>query len=420
MTASSKMVKNPKETYVEDFKERLREGFNNSSDWYTVKQETSFSSGVYEDVDARINYVIANETGEKMSDDYKLLWFKDVDHVAKLGTFFNFNENYWIVINTENLKSLANSVTVKRCNEVLRWVDGEGGTYSMPCSMADPLIRENRDYATTGSAVVNVSGVIEIMTQFNSNSNTIKANQRFLFGNPDNWTCYKVAGAGVNNLNRMKTDDPYSVGIVRYSIMGSQYNTDTDDLINGICDVYQYSYSVEINSDDLMTNIGEISTITASAKLNGKTIYRDFEWTSSNTSIAEVDGGRILSKQNGSCKIRAYLKNNPEVYGEISLSIVSEPVVNSFVIVYPNDNYVLETDSKSFSVYLYKNEIQQSDTFTFTINTSNIPVSNYVFTTSSNGFTIQNIKKYLEEPLVITASSGSISKTISIYLKGGW
>ena len=420
MTASNKMVKNPKETYTEDFKERLREGFENSSDWFTIQQETSFASGEYEDINARINYVISNETGEKLSDDYKLLWFKDIEHSVQLGTYFYFNDNYWLTINTEKLKSLTNSVTVKRCNEMLKWVDGIGGSYSVPCSMADPLIRENRDYSTTGSAVVNVSGVIEIMTQFNDMTNTIKSNQRFLFGNPGNWTCYKVAGAGVNNLNRMKTEDPYSVGVVRYSIMGSQYNADTDDLVNGICDAFQYSYVVTINSGNLFLNVGEQIQLIATTTLNDKSVVRDYVWTSSDNSIAEVYGGLINPKQKGSCKVRATLKNNEDVYSEILLSVVSEPVVNSYVKIYPSDNYVLETDSKTFDVYLYNNGIQQSDVFTFAITPTGVPTTSYIFSSTSNTFTIENLKKYLDSPLVIVCTSGSNVRTVSINLKGGW
>ena len=137
----SALVAPPKQTYIEDFNARLKEGFENSSDWFTIKEETYFASGVYADIDARVNYVIAAETGEKMSDDFKMLWFKDTSHSVKLGTMFYFNDNYWLCINTEKIKSLTSAVTVKRCNNTLRWMDSDGGIYNVPCTMADPLVR---------------------------------------------------------------------------------------------------------------------------------------------------------------------------------------------------------------------------------------------------------------------------------------
>ena len=417
----SAIVKDPKTTYIEDFKERLETGFENSSDWFTIQEETSFGSEEYQDVDARINYVIAAETGEKMSDDFKMLWFRDTDHTVKLGTMFYFNDNYWLCINTERIKSLTTAVTIKRCNNTLRWMDSDGGIYNVPCTMADPLVRENRDYATTGSAVVNVSGVIEVMVQFNLKTNKIKANQRFLFGNPDNWYCYKIFGAGVNNINLMNTDDFFSSGLIRYSMGGWQLNEDTDDLVNGICDIYQNSYSIEVTPSNLSLNVGEQVNLSYSIIHNGKYELGDVVWSTSNSSIVEVVGGLVNPKQLGIATITVALKNNENVYKEIPISVVNIPNVNWEIRVSPKDNFVLETTTKVFDTRLYLNNILSSSAFTYSIVSGSVPTANYVFSVlSGNTFSIQNIEKYLNSYLTIRCTCGSYQKDIQILLKGGW
>jgi hypothetical protein len=415
------MVSPPKQTYIEDFKERLIEGFENSSDWFTVQQEEPFASKEFISIDARINYVISNETGEKMSDDYKLLWFKDVEHEVKLGTLFYFNENYWLVINTEKVKSLATSITVKRCNNTLRWMDKNGGYYNEPCTTADALIRENRDYSTTGSAVVNVSGVIEISCQFNERTNTIKANQRFLFGNPENWTCYKVFGAGVNNLNLMNTEDLYSAGIVRYSMGGSQYNALTDDLVNGIADVNQYLYTIELDNETLELNIGKSIKLIPHTYLNGESTSSTVVWESMNESIASVSSdGTILALQDGDATIRVSLENNDEVYAEVLVHVVPSPVLNWEIRTTPVTNYILEGDTTTFTCYLYKNNVQSSSSFTFTIMGS-VPTENYEFSTSgSNAFILKNKERYFDSNIIVRCVCETYQKDLEIELRGAW
>jgi hypothetical protein len=417
----SSLIKPPKETYIEDFKERLESGFENSSDWFTIQEETSLGSEEYQDVDARINYVIAAETGEKMSDDFKMLWFKDTSHVVKLGTMFYFDNNYWLCINTEKIKSLTTAVTVKRCNNTLRWMDENGGIYNVPCTMADPLVRENRDYATTGSAVVNVSGVIEVMVQFNNKTNKVKANQRFLFGNPDNWYCYKIFGAGVNNINLMNTEDLYSSGIIRYSMGGWQLNEDTDDLINGICDVNQNTYVLEVTPTALELNVGEQINITYSILHNGKYELGDVEWSSSNTGIIEVTGGLVNPKQLGFATIIVKLKNNESVFTEIPVNVVREPNTNWEIRVSPKGNFVLEGTVSIFETHLYLNNSQSTNVFTYSIVVGNIPTENYVFTViDGNKFSIENIEKCLSEYLIIRCVTSTYQKDIQILLRGGW
>jgi hypothetical protein len=423
LNSSMSIVKSPKESYIEDFQQRLNEGFENSTDWFYVKEESPFGSENYVDVLARINYVVTAETGEKLSDDYKLLWFKDISHKVFLGTMFYFDNNYWITVNTESIKSLTTSITVKRCNNILRWFDSKGGIYTAPCTMGDSLIRENRDYATAGSAVVNMSGVLEIVTQFNMKTNTIKANQRFLFGNPDNWTCYKVFGAGVNNLNLMQTDNPYSAGLIRLTMGGSQYNEETDDLVVGIADYKQFTYAITTSVDSAYLNVGEKIKLDALVTLNNRSVMRDLVWTSDDESVVSItENDEILAKQLGNANVKVHLKNNTEVYAEVQIFVQDVPNYNWQILISPNSNYVLESDEKTFTVELLINNLVSSNPFTITIDPSTtVPVENYIFQqVADNQFKITNIKMYKNSPLYISCQNGTYIKLFPITLKGAW
>ena len=304
----------------------------------------------------------------------------------------------------------------------MRWIDAIGGLYVVPCTFGDPLIRENRDYATTGSAVVNVSGTIEIIAQFNEKTNTIKPNQRFLFGNPNNWHSFKIFGGGVNSFNLMNTNDFFSTGLLRLTLGANQDNSENDDLVRGIADVLQEVHVVSITESNLKMNAGNQYSLSVETTLNGRTVDRDYTWVSNDESVAIVSNdGLVTAKQSGGARIYCYLKNNSEVFDYCDVIVDIEPTENAIIIVEPLINYILQTTSQTFTVYLEKNGQQQSDAFIFTIISPNVPSDNYVFTVlSDNSFSVENKKMYLNEPLIVNCVSGSYVKNISIQLKGGW
>ena len=226
--------KSQKDKYVDLFQETLNLQFTNASDVWTIQEELPYAGDVWYESEVRvITHVINNETGDKLGDDYRKIMFKDIDHATGPGYMYYFDENYWVVINADIHKNLAASCVVKRCNNVLRWTDPDGGYFEVPCSI-DYLIKENRDFATAGTALVAPAAQLEVLCQWNTKSNRVRPNQRFLFGNANNWNAFRVLGGGVNNYNNMQTEDNLSAGLLRLSMMANYVNPDTDDLTNGI------------------------------------------------------------------------------------------------------------------------------------------------------------------------------------------
>ena len=95
LSAGAKKGNDPKSQYIDLFQETLNEQFYNSSDWWTIEEETSVGSQAYENVDVRVAHLINAETGLKLGDDWKTLLFQDVDHDIELGKHYRFDDNTW-------------------------------------------------------------------------------------------------------------------------------------------------------------------------------------------------------------------------------------------------------------------------------------------------------------------------------------
>ena len=423
LNASLQIQKTPKESFTNDFQKHLEAEFYNSTDWHTIQEEYPFASGELVDIDVRVNHVINTRTGLNQGDDYKTILFKDLSHVSNVGYLYFFDDNFWIVVNSEGIKSLAASVTVKRCNNTLRWLETTTGKiYSVPCSI-EYLIKQNRDYSTAGSALVNPSGSIEVITQFNETSNKIQPSQRFLFGNSGNWQGYKIMGGGINNFNGLQTSDNNSSGIVRFSMYYAQKGDgEVDDLVNGIADVGEYLYELTIPTTATLEN-GKSLILTPTLTLNGITNGSALTWSSSNVNVATVNSsGVVTSVGIGTATITCSMTGNSAVTDTCALT-VSASVLDTYEIkVSPDVNYVLELDTTIFSVYLWKNGVVQADTFTFDLLSSNtVPASkfNLVFI-DGNSFSVENLGRFLSAGLPIKCTSGTNEKTLSINLRGAW
>lgn len=410
----------PKDTYIANYTQIISREFQNSSDWFEIEEETYNGSEIFEKKIVRINQVINSLTGEKGEDDFKLLIFKPGE-TTSIGRYYKFNNNYWLVITTDKIKSISTSATVRRCNNILRWIDKNGSIHSAPIAYGDYLLRENRDYATAGSALVQPSGSLDVYTQFNWRTNTIEANQRFLLGNRNNWTAYKLFGGGINNLNRTETESEFSAGLIRFNLGTNYINPETDDLERGIADINQLSYSVSFPENEISGYIGASFVLNPIVKLNGQTIENEnITWEIENPLIAKISNDVITLLTIGTTKLHVQIKDNP--YSKVTLNVVvtSNPVMEKYITITPNQNYLLERTESEFTVTLKQGETSLPNSFTFTNVTVDVPPENYIFaTTGINTFNVENIKKSTGTVL-IKAVSGTYEKTFEIKLKGAW
>ena len=422
LNAGKPIQKSPKAEYIDFMQHTVDEQFYNSPSWSTIQEETEFASGIYQNVDVRINTVVDIQTGERVGDDFRKLIFNSINHPVALGKMYKFGDNYWITVNVDEIKGfLSTRVTVRRCNNVLRWIDGNGAYHQAPCSIGY-LIKENRDYSTAGSAMVVPSGIIDVLVQMTPATRKIKPNQRFLLGNSDHWTAYRVEGGGIRNFNNTKTLDNFSAGLIMFNVTVDFLNEQEDDLTNGIADANQFVYHLSLNQSLVTGNIGQTVQLEAMTTLNGETVSRPLMWASSDEDIAEVSaGGLVTLKGIGTATITCSIENNSLVSNTCNVNVVSTPVDNYQVMFTPNVNYILEGREQSWSVYLFENGVQQPEEFVFTLDANSVPDTNYIYTvTGTNSFKIHNYERFLTDVLEVTATSDTHTRTLSISLRGAW
>lgn len=413
--------KSPKEGYVELFQETLTQQFYNSSDWWTVQEETFHGSKTYTNIDVRISHLINAETGLKMGDDWKTVLFKEIDHAIEVGKQYVFDENTWLTINTEKIKNLTGTCTIRRCNNTLRWVEESTGIYyEEPCCI-EYMVKEPRDYATGGSPFITPGGFLHITLQFNERTNKIKQNQRFMFGNPQHWTCYKVIGTGINDFRNETTHDNGSAKLLILDLVANFVNDELDDIVNGIADTKTNLYQISLNIPSASGKVGDTVQLVANVLYNGNTTDRTLVWETSDSKIATVDAnGLVTLKKIGTCIITAGIENN-SANATCVIVVNTSPVSVEEVRISPDKNYVLEGSTDTFAVYLFTNNVQEADVFNITCNGNGIPQKHYVFQQiDGNHFSIKNNLRFLTTALTITCVSGTNTKTIDINLRGGW
>jgi len=407
----------PNTGWKNSFNSFLDYDFYNSPNVYTIQEETVFSSGSLVDVDARITTAISNDTGMKLSDDFKQILFKS-DHTVGLGYKYYFDSNYWITINTNIVKSITVTAVVRRCNNVLRWTDQNGITYAEPCIIDYKISSPNNN--TTDP--ITPEGTIHIFAQQNSRTNKIKENQRFLFGNENNWMCYRVYGGGVKNyLNNTSVDNDTST-VMELVLGKSLVNEDTDDLTNGIADANKIVFSLVTSPSAIYGGVNDSFKLESVVTLNDLIVSKDVLYTTSSCSVASVSGSGLVNiLSTGSCVITSYLEDNSSVYDTVSV-ISSSAIIESDIRITPSDRYILEGDTQTYNVSLYQNNVLQADTFSISIYDYNVPDTKYTITEiDGNNFSIKNDEMFLDYPLILTlTSSGSVSKNLSIELKGAW
>ena len=396
--------------------------FENSLDIFTIKKETSFASGVYYDVKARITAAISNLTSKLLGDDFKQIIHNPSSALnVIIGDMYYFSDNFWVSIFSDAIKSVVSNGTVRRCNNMLKWIDENGVLFEEPC-IIDYDILGSRNLTRQDDAVL-PQGYTKIFTQLNERTEKILPNQRFLVGRPNRQVCWRVLGNGEMVSQGLQTTDNESSRLLTLTVEAYQYNEQTDDLINGIADAYKSVYSIDLSASSISGNVGETYNLGATLLCNNLPTSGSLAYSTSASNIASISASGLLTlSASGTTTAYAYMGGNPSVSASAIVTVTASGTTTTEVRITPSDNVsIIEGESQTFTSYLYANGIQQADAFTFSLANSNVPTNRYVLSTlSNNSFSVENLNMYLDYPLIINAVSGSYSKQIQIMLAGAF
>lgn len=330
----------------------------------------------------------------------------------------------WLVTALDSKEYYEQVGSMMLCTNELRFYNEYGKLLKIPCVFNDDI---NSEKNVALANMLYINGIVTIYLQLNEDSQQIHPNQRFLFGQPGNWTAFKVVSVGVNNfMNEVFWDDK-SAHLMELTIEASYVNELTDDLVLGVADANVFNLSVDISS--ITNKVGFETQLQAELYRNGVPYSLPLQWKSENEDIATVDeNGLVKLVGEGQTVITVYMVDNESVYYNIAVDVVPDditPPVVQDIVIYPSDGNkfgILQGSKQVFSCYMYVDGIEQNNAFDFTLDTE-VPKSSYGFAVvDDNHFVVENKRMNNHSHLKVTCTDrvSGASKIIDIKLKGAW
>ena len=417
-----KLVKKPHDAYLSHLQALINERWENSTQTiFSVYQQADIGSDEWIEQPISIDTAIDIGTGFKKGDDFKVFSHKNISADMKLGIMFRTEEDYWICTNTNGYASPTNSCEVRRCNNVMKWVDPETGFVNQQWCAIDYELSSPRP--SKDKDIVVADGHIFVLVQGNDLTRSIPKNQRFIF----NGLAFKVS-AYQTLLNK---DDVTFHSNLLYIDMYADTIQPSDDLVNGVANATDYQYAIELQPDVTEQIDGFTGQILSTVTCNGEVVDREIDWTGNDFVTVNDDGSYILNgtmppSSDGEydvgddepvekiAVITATLKGNPNVTASCSIKIVDEIEDTVDIIIDPLFSEVRQSLPQSFSVYLYKNGVQQDDVVTCT--TSGLTNKYFTLTQDGHDFVL-TVKDISPTPLTLMFTVDEYSETIDVLLK---
>lgn len=412
---------NPKASYYADYAAILDFSFDNAPNvvYDEIEYEQTYGENDFVLINkVRVDTVLNYNTGIILGDDYKTFIFApDFPVEPYYGMKFRWKGSYWLVINTNTYASMTVTAEVRRCNNVLRFFDANGQKVYEPCIM-DYTLRFANNEDTMEIIVGN--GEQKVWCQRNKNTVTIKANDRFLFGTPEQRVAFRLYGGGTKNYMNGVTMDDNSPTITEFYIDHYEINPLFDDIENGFANAYLNEVTINIGDTINALNINESEVLEATAYKGSKELTEaNIVWSTSDETVVEIVDNIATAKALGDVVLTATIEGT-DITSSVNISVIEEPTEDVYeLIVDPNITYVLQNKSQQFSVNLYKNGIKQADEVTFTDLSTGIPSGKYVITGGDNNtFTLTNQGMYMGSPVIVRCSCRDYSVELSIKLRG--
>lgn len=400
------LIDMPYNHYVNQIQALINDRWDNSTqNNFNVWQEKPFASGQYELVDVSIDTGVDIGTGYKKGEDFKIFSHKDISHEVQLGTMFKTDADYWICINTNAYASAINSCEVRRCNNILKWINPDNGyVYQQWCVIEYEL---SKPQPSKDKDVVVANGHISIIVQGNDLTRAIRKNQRFIFnGQP-----YKLAGFQTlldDHANQTVTN-------LIYMDMYLDLEKPSDDLYNMIANAGDYVYTIDLHPDFTEQVSGFVGKMDATVYLNGDEVQRNVVWTGNDkVRVDEYGNYTLIGAVDDIATITATLEGNPMVFDKQSITIVESMDDNYEIVISPIISEVRLQQPQSFSVYLYNNGVQQNDNISVVV--SGLDESYYTLTQHGHDF-ILSARKVSSIPLKLTFTSNGISQDMNVSLR---
>ena len=373
----------------------------------TVEEETAVGTNIFNTVEVWKNSISEFAINVvKNAKDFRRLMFKDQTHDVSRGLKYRFDNNYWLVYEETTEEEPFCDVSIRRCNNIAKWVDKDtGNIIEEPCildyELSSPNVQYTKDVATANSKVT-------LIIQGNSNTHKIKKNDRFIFNS------VPYSFKAINNF--MQNDYVNNEVPILFMELYLDQVQPSDDLVNNIANRYDYNYVLNIEQSNVEQIKGFSGTLTETVKYNDNITNIPVVWSSSDTSVVIINSSgvyNIIGDVGTMATITCSIDGNGNVKDTLTVKIISATTDNKELVV-TDINTLSQYDSVNISANIYNNGTIQSDTVTCVANWSN-NVNYTLVNNNNNTWTLTN-NRMSNVPLILTFTSGNLIKQLTITL----
>lgn len=403
------LATNPHDTYMELMQASINAQWDNTTQVVSVFEQEKIGSEIFNLLEVRVDYAIDMGTGFKQDDDFKTFAFQDLQHKAAKGLLYQYDNDFWITINTSELGSINNDINVRRCNNVMRWINRSNGFINeIPC-VIEYVLESPKEQKDKDVKVAN--GHITVICQGNEETRNLQKNTRFIF----NKEPYRFL-AFQKMLNEDTFDD--STADLLYLDMYLDMIEPDDDISNNIANYGSYIYEIEVEQSLYQQAKGGTVQLFPNVTLNGKTVDREVVYEvcecGCDNSYCTVDENGLVTitgEVGEQAQLIVALKGNPQVNQLVMIDIVKDISDNNELIVSPIYNKCRIKDSITFSVNLYTNGAKQENVISYT--PTGVPNTYYNLTREGNVFTLSPLR-ISTDPLIITFTDEETGASIGL------
>lgn len=347
----------------------------------------------------------------KNSDDYRSLYFKNINHEVGRGRYFKWLDNYWIVYETttHELETIS-TCNIRRCNNWLKWLTDKGEVVKYPCVIEGDLTSANAQVAKT---ITQANSHINVIVQGNQDTLSIVKNARFIF----NHGVYKFYS--INNYMQVDyVDDNAPLLFMDFYL---DMEIDEDNITENLADDLRNQYHVECNVAQLNGQKGDSGTIIPVAYHNNNIIENPrMEFISHDDNIITIDNnGNYIMKNDGETTITVQILGNELSKQDIPIVVSDVQQTTYNIIVNPIVTKLRKGLSVTLSAKIVNNLNEIIDDTIILIPSGTDNHDNYTIVDNGDNSWILTNNLQSEIPLTLTFKNDTynVETSIDIQLK---
>lgn len=395
-----------KEETINEVKERfdIQRFMSAEGETYSVRPNIFDEETWYDETGVINNH--SNPYNEDL-DDMRI--FTPCESLVSRGCYIYWHDTYWVVMSKPKTNYAYNYAKIIECNNYLNFVTKYGEIKKYPVYFNDKAQRTDFFYSPNGTIQ---NGRVELDVPYDKYTTTIEMNDKFMFDG----VVYKVTYVSKHNPNTLE----FKNGVVTLMFTIDEKSNAHDDIENNITNVNKVNrFNLVCDIDNIVGNVGNKGKIVAKITDNNVDCNEEISYEIENKNIISIDeNGNYELLKNGECQIKVYMKNNPDKVKIICVTVNDIHVVDDIKIeIIPNETFIYEEESKTYTCKKYVNNVEVGDNLTIT-DISTMKDGYYEIDIVGNTFTIHNLKKHSSKKVEIDVTDGTITEHVSIQLKG--